>query len=111
MCSPKLGLGCGVREVTLLLDAREEFLYAAEHYESEEPGLGEAFIAEVEQALERVASFPAHGNPYLVGTRRIVLKRFPYSVVYHEEAGVIVVVAVAHHRRRPGYWRARQSGP
>jgi len=99
-----------VGEIPFLPDARAEFLYAAEHYESEEPGLGEAFIAEVERAVERIAFFPAHGSPYLIGTRRIVLGRFPYSVVYHEEAGAVLVVAVAHHRRRPGYWRGRKSG-
>jgi len=34
----------------------------------------------------------------------LVLRRFPFGVVYRVLAGEIQVVAVAHHRRKPGYW-------
>jgi toxin ParE1/3/4 len=96
-----------VGEVEFLPPAGEEFVFAAKYYEAEESGLGEAFIEEVERAAMRIAAFPEHGSSHLAGTRRIVLARFPYSVVYREEAGVLLVVAVAHHRQRPGYWRHR----
>jgi len=43
-------------------------------------------------------------------TRRVVLNRFPYLVVFRETTSEIEVVAVAHGRRRPGYWRERLSG-
>ena len=39
--------------------------------------------------------------------RQRVLRRYPYSIFYVTEAGVIVIVAVAHHKRRPGYWLSR----
>ena len=42
------------------------------------------------------------------GTKRLVLKRFPYDVVVQERDGEILVVAFAHHSRRPGYWRDRR---
>jgi hypothetical protein len=35
------------------------------------------------------------------------LTRFPYLVVYREDATRILVVAVAHEKRKPGYWRKR----
>ncbi len=38
------------------------------------------------------------------GTRRLVLRRFPYNVFFRVGTGEIVVVAVAHQRRRPGYY-------
>lgn len=41
------------------------------------------------------------------GTKRLVLKRFPYDVVVLEFPEEIIVVAVVHHSRRPGYWRKR----
>jgi len=43
-------------------------------------------------------------------TRRVVLSRFPYIVVFRETVTEIEIVAVAHGRRRPGYWRERLSG-
>ena len=41
------------------------------------------------------------------GVKRLMLRRFPYSVVVSERATEIFVIAFAHHARRPGYWRER----
>jgi hypothetical protein len=41
------------------------------------------------------------------GTRRHVLRGFPFTIAYREEAGAVVVVAVAHHRLDPGSWEER----
>jgi len=41
------------------------------------------------------------------GTRRYLLKNFPYYLIYREINNEIEVVAVMHERRRPGYWRHR----
>ncbi|MBI4501656.1 MAG: type II toxin-antitoxin system RelE/ParE family toxin [Gemmatimonadetes bacterium] len=87
--------------------AREEFLAAADRYDAASPGLGEEFIAEVERAVARLTTFPNHGNPYFGESRRIVLRRFPYDVVYLRSDQEIVVVAIAHQRRSPFYWRER----
>lgn len=38
-------------------------------------------------------------------TRRLLVGRFPYQVVYRLRATEIVIVAVAHLKRRPGYWK------
>jgi hypothetical protein len=40
-------------------------------------------------------------------TRRALVARFPYQVVYRIRPGEIVIVAVAHLKRRPGYWKNR----
>ncbi|MFB3820344.1 MAG: type II toxin-antitoxin system RelE/ParE family toxin, partial [Candidatus Methylomirabilales bacterium] len=48
------------------------------------------------------------GSPAGPKQRRVVVARFPYSIVYREDAESIVIVAVAHQRRRPGYWRGRK---
>ena len=96
-----------MKPVPFLPAAREEFLAAAQHYDAAVPGLGHEFIAAVEQAVARIAAFPEFGSPHLMGTRRVVLRRFPFSVVYLPEPEAVLVVAVAHHSRRPGYWRDR----
>ena len=40
-------------------------------------------------------------------TRRVLVVRFPYQVVYRLDQNEIVVVAIAHLKRRPGYWKHR----
>lgn len=65
------------------------------------------FQDELDRAIERISERPEAGSPYLSNTRRILLRRFPYSVVYRIRGGNVEVLAVAHARRRPGYWRAR----
>jgi toxin ParE1/3/4 len=100
-----------VSHVPFLPPAEDEFLHDVAGYEAERLGLGAEFVSEVERAVRRIAFFPQHGSPYLGGTRRVVLRRFPYSIVYLADQGDLLVVAVAHHRRKPGYWRTRLSRP
>ena len=40
-------------------------------------------------------------------TRRTLVARFPYQVVYRLRPTEIVIVAIAHLKRRPGYWKSR----
>jgi plasmid stabilization system protein ParE len=96
-----------VGDLPILPEAREEFLAAVEYYNSASGGLGEEFISDVENAVSRIRSFPRHGSPTAGGTRRVVLGRFPFDIVYLEDAEDVVVIAVAHQRRSPFYWRDR----
>lgn len=46
--------------------------------------------------------------PYLHETKRIILRRFPYSIVYKIYGDeVIVAHAVMHMSRKPDYWKER----
>ncbi len=67
----------------------------------------EGFLRELERGLVLIAEHPKIWPSYEAGTRRYILRRYPYSIIYREEAGRIVVTAVAHHRRRPLYWVER----
>lgn len=93
--------------VRFLRPAREEFLGAIDFYEREAPGLGAEFLEDLDHALEMIASTPRLGAPFEENTRRVLLRRFPYSIIYDLEDDSILVVAVAHQRRRPGYWKDR----
>jgi toxin ParE1/3/4 len=96
-----------VDNLPILPEAREEFLAAVEYYNSASAGLGEEFITDIENAVSRIRSFPRHGSPGASGTRRVVLGRFPFDVVYLENEGEVVVIAIAHQRRSPFYWSDR----
>jgi toxin ParE1/3/4 len=52
---------------------------------------------------EKAGMFPE----YLCGTKRCLVKKFPYLVIFYEMPDCLLVVAVAHGRRKPGYWRRR----
>lgn len=54
-----------------------------------------------------VAEAPGRWPQYFEGSRRYVLRRFPFAVVYREFKGTLQIVAGAHGRRRPDCWRTR----
>lgn len=89
-------------------DADAELEEAAVFYETRMTGLGKSFAAEVERTISLVRQFPEAGAPDGPGRRRVVVARFPYSVVYRQVRDAIVIIAVVHQRRRPGYWRRRK---
>ena len=68
---------------------------------------GNAFMAELDAAIEQIEQGPRQWSPYLGGTRRYLFHRFPLFVVFRETATRIEIVAVAHGRRRPGCWLGR----
>ncbi|MGH9750648.1 MAG: type II toxin-antitoxin system RelE/ParE family toxin [Candidatus Polarisedimenticolia bacterium] len=80
---------------------------AAIWYRERSPQAEAAFLAELERAIREIGAGSERWPPYLRNTRRYLLHRFPFSVVYRERAGKIEIVAVAHAHRRPGYWYRR----
>ncbi|KJS09832.1 MAG: plasmid stabilization system protein [Gammaproteobacteria bacterium BRH_c0] len=91
--------------------ARREFLKEVVYYNEQEPGLGVQFAQEVEEATARALAFPESGSPVTKSTKRVFVKRFPFSVVYRPDPKGIVVFAVAHHSRKPEYWVPRGLQP
>jgi len=63
------------------------------------------FDAELRDAYSTLRESPQICAPYLYGTRRILLNRYPFFVVFRELPKEIQIVAVAHAKRRPGYWK------
>lgn len=89
-------------------EAEAELSEAASFYEARLVGLGTSFSAEAQTSIGFIRAYPDAGSPLGSKLRKLVIKRFPYSVIYRREELSIYVVAVAHHRRRPGYWKSRQ---
>jgi len=65
------------------------------------------FVEEVNLAIDRIFAAPQHWPAGPHDTRKFLLHRFPFSVVYRELPATIQVLAIAHGRRRPGYWKTR----
>jgi plasmid stabilization system protein ParE len=88
-------------------EAENELRQAFEWYESQQEGLGESFLARVEVALQRMSTFPQSAPIVYRDVRRLLLDRFPHSILYIFESGRIVVLAVYHGRRDPKSWKDR----
>ena len=87
--------------------AAREFFRQVIFYEETQSGEGARFITAVQQATARALAFPLSGTPAAAGTRRVLVRDFPFSVVYCADQEGILVFAVAHSARRPDYWRSR----
>jgi plasmid stabilization system protein ParE len=97
-----------IRRVRNLKAAREEFAAATSWYETQRPGLGGQFFDAVVRTIDLIEAQPEIGIPSAdQRTRRMLVHRFPYQVVYRLLRDKIVIVAIAHLKRRPGYWRRR----
>lgn len=94
-------------QVSLVPAASEEFAAAAAYYESQQRGLGQALVDEVEKTLNRIAEHPKAARVVIGGVRRRLVHRFPFAVLYRLRDKHIVVAAIAHRRRKPGYWHGR----
>jgi toxin ParE1/3/4 len=79
--------------------------------QSDGSGAGRAFRRRGRGRIARALSFPLSGSPSELNLRRVMVRNFPFSVVYRPEAEGILVFAVAHHSRRPGYWVAESLHP
>ncbi len=94
-------------EVAFEPTASLELNEAADFYDLERPGLGTEFLDAVGTALIAVTDKPAAFPIELGETRKRVVNRFPYSIMYWFDDTTVHVSAIAHHRRRPRYWGDR----
>jgi plasmid stabilization system protein ParE len=95
--------------VEILPEADRELEDSARWYEEQEAGAGDDFIEEVERTIAKIAESPETW-PFILGSsRRCLVHRFPYGVVYTYRQGTVRIEAVMHLGRRPGYWRHRDG--
>lgn len=91
------------------LEAERELIDGALFYAREaNTELGLAFIAEFERSLGVLCNYPRLGPVWRGTTRRLPLRRFPYTMIYQVKPEEVRVIALAHQSRRPGYWRGRK---
>lgn len=91
-------------------EARAEVLETKTWYEQQAPGLGLEFARAVEVSISSAAR-TSEAYPVIEGEcRRVLLRRFPYSVIFRLGSNGLLVVAVFHHKREPGAWLPRVVG-
>ena len=101
-----------MRRIRILEEASDEAVAAAVWYDHEKPGLGIEFEQAIDVALDLLEEelaplVPVPGVSGGKGAKRLLLRRFPYSIVVRESDDEYLVIAIAHQHRRPGYWKER----
>ena len=86
--------------------AQHEFEAAVDWYETE-ANLGLKFHEAIDATLTQIAKTPEAFPLIRRDARRVLVAKFPYSIIYRVKADAVVVLAVFHHRRNPDIWRRR----
>jgi plasmid stabilization system protein ParE len=87
--------------------AAEEAVAAFEWYKRRSEAAARAFQGELDLGIEAITANPHIWPRFAFETRRYLLPKFPFALIYRIAGEVLTIIAVAHGRRRPGDWRRR----
>jgi plasmid stabilization system protein ParE len=88
-------------------EAEQDPAAATAWYDQQREKLGQEFVLCVEETLERLQRIPGGGAEILPKIRRMIVRRFPDSILYRVGSDRIAIIAVYHGRRDPAGWRNR----
>jgi plasmid stabilization system protein ParE len=88
-------------------DAALEYEAALEWYLERSLLAASKFVDAINHVTDMIVEAPHRWPAGSHGTRRFLLQRFPFAIVYRELPAAIQVLAIAHARRKPGYWKQR----
>lgn len=95
------------RPLVLRPAAEADIEEAFRWYEDQRAGLGSEFLLAVEAALAAIEREPELHAPVHRNARRVLLRRFPYSLLYLIQRESVDVLGCFHVRRDPRRWRSR----
>jgi hypothetical protein len=87
--------------------AESELVESAKFYERRREFLGDNFLDLIGETLVKIQANPDLGKPGKFSTRSWKVRRFPFRIVYLDQAEHLWIVAVAHLSRKPNYWLER----
>ena len=88
-------------------EAERDLQDAYQWYEAQSASLGEDFADSIEAGIRFIADFPLTSPVIHKNVRRLLVKRFPYVILYFVEADIAVVIAIFHCKRDPKVWKRR----
>jgi len=91
-------------QIEIIEPASIELDDAIEFYELQLKGLGKIFFEEVLETTELISQFPDLFTRNSKHTRKALLRKFPFSIIYTLYIDKIYIIAVAHQNRQPEYW-------
>ena len=91
-------------------EAVRDMREGASWYDERRGGLGDEFLALIDDAVHAIERSPETGVSVDDQFRMKLLPRFPYGIVFRERPNSIHIVAVHHYRRDAAYWAERALG-
>ena len=95
--------------VVFLPPADKELEEAINFYNDQLKGLGDQFYEDVVEVIALMVSYPTAWRKVGVNTRKCLLKRFPYLILFVPDESKIIITAVAHQHRHPKSYLKRES--
>ena len=89
--------------------ARADIAEAVTWYRARAPEIVPQFREAMRSVVQRIENNPQQFPPSLHETRRALLRRFPYLLIFREQDEAIYIVAVFHTSRDPKTWQDRNS--
>jgi len=89
--------------------ASEDYAAAFAWYYARGTALASDFEREIDRGIRLVSRNPLRWPKFDDQRRRLVVRKFPYSIIYELHGNDVVILAVAHGKRRPNYWRERSA--
>lgn len=84
-------------------DVKEAFLW----YEDERKGLGYDFLLQLDAGIKAIERNPRVCHVEYKGTRKFLIRRFPYKIIYLVDREKVIVLAVIHGKRSPNLIKKR----
>ena len=92
-------------------EARLDLWRVVLRYEEQRRGLGFDFLLAFKSTIESMRLHPASRQVIAKATRRALLRRFPYFVLYIANKDEVLITALFHCRRDPLSWSNRVGEP
>ena len=83
---------------------------ATQWYEKRELGLGSEFVRALEECLSRIQQDPTLHRVIKPPYRKILMRRFPFQVIYEIRDDSFWILAVYHAKRDPQQLQRRMTG-
>ncbi|HEX2079533.1 MAG TPA: type II toxin-antitoxin system RelE/ParE family toxin [Longimicrobium sp.] len=83
--------------------AEEQFRLAQAAYRDDSLARARRFADEVRRVVRRIGRYPFVGHR-VDEFRRMILRRFPYSILYEVWEDRVYVTELVHQAQEPDYW-------
>lgn len=93
--------------VRVSTSAENEFTAALCWYADHSHVVAEAFDSEFDRTLAKIAAQPDGFPKCDERNRYVLMRRFPYQIIFRKIGDTVTIIAVAHTAREPGYWDNR----
>lgn len=88
-------------------EAEYDIQDAFEWYESQSPGLGSEFVRAVDVCLSGIGRQPLAYQVIHQQVRRVLIRKFPYFILYIFDEETVFVLGCFHAKRDPKQWLDR----